>query len=119
MGTATAAPTSASATTPTSVTRRRSRGGGTARATLAWLSVSGANATATGGASDYFYIALETTCGDRATERACRFGAPGRLTVRGLDPGTRLTGTFTFGIDETSGGFGNPAPKRRPGATPD
>jgi len=41
------------------------------------------------------------------------------LGDRGLDPGTRLTGTFTFGIDETSGGFGNPAPKRRPGATPD
>ncbi len=43
---------------------------------------------ATGGASDYFYVALDTACGDRATERACRFGSPGRLTVRGLDPGT-------------------------------
>jgi spore coat protein CotH len=39
------------------------------------------------------------------------------LGDRGLDPGTRLSGTFTFGIDETSGGFGNPAPKRRPGMT--
>ena len=36
------------------------------------------------------------------------------LGDRGLNPGTRLSGTFTFGIDETSGGFGNPAPKRRP-----
>ena len=39
------------------------------------------------------------------------------LGDRGLDPGTRLSGTFAFGIDETSGGFGNPAQKRRPGIT--
>lgn len=41
------------------------------------------------------------------------------LGDRGLDPGMPLTGTFAFGIDETSGGFGNPAAKRRPGVTPD
>jgi hypothetical protein len=45
-------------------------------------------ATVRGSASDYFYLAVETTCGERTTERACRFGSPGRLTVRGLDPGT-------------------------------
>ncbi|MFM7243309.1 MAG: CotH kinase family protein, partial [Planctomycetaceae bacterium] len=37
------------------------------------------------------------------------------LGERGLDPGSRLSGTFAFGIDETSGGFRNPAPLRRPG----
>lgn len=37
------------------------------------------------------------------------------LGDRGLDPGTRISGTFALAIDETSGGFGNPAPKRRPG----
>ena len=41
------------------------------------------------------------------------------LGDRGLDPGTRLSGTFTFGIDETSSGFSNPAPKRRPTNTQD
>ena len=46
------------------------------------------NVTVSGAASDYFYLALGTTCGDRSTERACRFGSPGRLSVRGLDPGT-------------------------------
>ncbi len=65
--------------------------------------------TATGGASDYFYLALGTTCGDRATERACRFGSPGRLTVRGLDPGTYYVvvksirgGDYTLTLDTAS-----------------
>ena len=44
--------------------------------------------TATGGASDYFYVAVASTCGDLSTERGCRAGAPGRVTLRGLDPGT-------------------------------
>jgi hypothetical protein len=43
--------------------------------------------TASGGASDYFYVALQATCGERASERGCRAGAPSRLTLRGLDPG--------------------------------
>lgn len=41
------------------------------------------------------------------------------LGDRGLEPGARLTGTFSFDIDETSGGFGNSAPKRRPGLAVD
>ena len=61
--------------------------------------------------------------GGMLTEGAGFFGAgPMRIvggTVslgdRGLDPGTPLSGTFAFGIDETSGGFGNAAPRRRPG----
>lgn len=72
-------------------------------------------------------LARESTGGFAAggmlTEGAGFFGSgPMRIvggTValgdRGLEPGTRLSGTFTFAIDETSGGFGNPAPKRRPG----
>ncbi len=44
--------------------------------------------TARGGASDFLYVALQSTCGDRATERGCRYGAPARYTQRGLDPGT-------------------------------
>ena len=32
------------------------------------------NVTASGSTSDYFYVALDTTCGDRATERALRTG---------------------------------------------
>ena len=67
------------------------------------------------------------TTGGMLTEGAGFFGSgPMRIvggTValgeRGLESGTRLSGTFSFGIDETSGGFSNPAPKRRPGATPD
>jgi hypothetical protein len=43
--------------------------------------------TARGGTSDYFYVALETACGERTSERGCRGGAPSRLTLRGLDPG--------------------------------
>jgi hypothetical protein len=65
--------------------------------------------------------------GGMLTEGAGFFGSgPMRIvggTVslgdRGLDPGTTLSGTFTFGIDETSGGFANPAPKRRPGIMPE
>lgn len=61
--------------------------------------------------------------GGMLTEGAGFFGSgPMRIvggTVslgdRGLEPGNRISGTFAFGIDETSGGFGNPAPKRRPG----
>ncbi len=67
------------------------------------------NITASGAASDYFYVALDTTCGDRATERACRFGAPSRLSVRGLDPGTYYVlvksirgGDFTLTLDATA-----------------
>jgi spore coat protein CotH len=41
------------------------------------------------------------------------------LGDRGLEPGSRLSGTFAFGIDETSGGFSNSAPKRRPGVEQD
>lgn len=44
--------------------------------------------TAQGGASDYFYLALQSECGVRTSERACRSGAPARLTLRGLDPGS-------------------------------
>jgi len=43
--------------------------------------------TARGGTSDYFYLALQTMCGVRSSERGCRGGAPSRLTLRGLDPG--------------------------------
>jgi hypothetical protein len=43
--------------------------------------------TARGGSSDYFYVALQTMCGVRTSERGCRGGAPSRLTLRGLDPG--------------------------------
>lgn len=40
------------------------------------------------------------------------------LTERGDEPGSRLAGTFSFTIDESSGGFANPAPRKRPpGAT--
>lgn len=67
------------------------------------------NITASGSTSDYFYVALDTTCGDRTTERACRFGSPGRLTVRGLDPGTYYVivksirgGDFTLTVDATA-----------------
>lgn len=41
-----------------------------------------------GGLSDYYYLAIDGTCGNQASERGCRFGAPGRMTLRGLDPGT-------------------------------
>ena len=44
--------------------------------------------TARGGTSDYFYVALQGECGVRTSERGCRGGAPARLTLRGLDPGT-------------------------------
>jgi len=61
--------------------------------------------------------------GGMLTEGAGFFGSGpmrivgGTVTLgdRGLMPGGRLSGTFSFTIDETSGGFGNPAPKRRPG----
>jgi hypothetical protein len=43
--------------------------------------------TGRGGSSDYFYVAVESACGERGTERGCRGGAPARLTLRGLDPG--------------------------------
>lgn len=41
-------------------------------------------------------------------------GGTAALTDRGSDPGSRLGGTFEFTVDETSGGFTNPAAKRRP-----
>ncbi|MBI5515865.1 MAG: putative metal-binding motif-containing protein [Deltaproteobacteria bacterium] len=46
------------------------------------------NLTARGGTGDFFYLGVQTACGDRTTERGCRFGSPARLTARGLDPGT-------------------------------
>lgn len=48
---------------------------------------------------------------------AILLGGTVSLGDRGLDPGSRLSGTFTFRIDDSSGGFGKPAPKRRPGIT--
>ncbi len=66
------------------------------------------NVTVRGSASDYFYVALNTTCDNRATERACRFGSPGRLSVRGLDPGTYFVlvkglrgGDYSISLDAT------------------
>jgi hypothetical protein len=41
-------------------------------------------------------------------------GGTAALTDRGSDPGSRLGGTFEFTVDETAGGFTNPAAKRRP-----
>ena len=41
-------------------------------------------------------------------------GGTAALTDRGSDPGSRLAGTFEFTVDETAGGFTNPAAKRRP-----
>jgi hypothetical protein len=38
------------------------------------------------------------------------------LTERGVVPGSRLAGSFSFTVDETSGGFNNPAPRARPPA---
>jgi hypothetical protein len=38
------------------------------------------------------------------------------LTERGVAPGSRLAGSFSFTVDETSGGFNNPAPRARPPA---
>lgn len=40
-----------------------------------------------GGISDFYYLAVESRCGDMASETACRYGNVGRLTSRGLDPG--------------------------------
>jgi len=39
------------------------------------------------------------------------------LTDRGVAPGSTLAGRFSFSIDESSGGFNNPAPRQRPPAT--
>jgi hypothetical protein len=41
-----------------------------------------------GGASDFFFLAVQRTCGAASAEVACRYGTVGRLTARGLDPGT-------------------------------
>lgn len=64
------------------------------------------NIVVTGGASEFFYLAVQTMCGVRSTDRACRFGQPGRLTLRGLDPGTYFLvvkgtrgGDFTLTLD--------------------
>ncbi|MEZ4410494.1 MAG: putative metal-binding motif-containing protein [Polyangiales bacterium] len=40
-----------------------------------------------GGVSDFYYLAVESRCGDMSSESACRYGNVGRLTARGLDPG--------------------------------
>jgi len=61
---------------------------------------------ARGGANAYYYMALQRTCGERTGEVACRFGAPSRLSARGLDPGTYFVvikalqgGDFTLSLD--------------------
>jgi hypothetical protein len=66
------------------------------------------NVVVTGSASEYFYVALQTMCGVRTSDRVCRFGQPGRLTVRGLDPGTYYLvikgtrgGDYTLRVDAT------------------
>ena len=66
------------------------------------------NVVVTGSASEYFYLALQTMCGVRTTDRVCRFGQPGRLSVRGLDPGTYYLvikgtrgGDYTLALDAT------------------
>lgn len=41
-----------------------------------------------GGASDYYFAAIQRTCGSSMGEAVCRSGAVARLTARGLDPGT-------------------------------
>lgn len=45
------------------------------------------NAVLRGGASDFFFMAVQRTCASAAGEVACRYGTVGRLTARGLDPG--------------------------------
>ncbi len=40
-----------------------------------------------GGASDYFFAAIQRTCGSATGEAVCRPGTVNRLTARGLDPG--------------------------------
>ncbi|MDO9021896.1 MAG: putative metal-binding motif-containing protein [Deltaproteobacteria bacterium] len=45
------------------------------------------NAVLRGGASDFFFMAVQRTCGSSTGEVACRYGTVGRLTARGLDPG--------------------------------
>lgn len=40
-----------------------------------------------GGASDFFFMAVQRDCGSSTGEAACRYGTVGRLTARGLDPG--------------------------------
>ncbi len=61
---------------------------------------------ARGGLNAYYYMALQRTCGERPGEVACRFGAPARLSARGLDPGTYYVivkalqgGDFTLSLD--------------------
>lgn len=46
-----------------------------------------ATVTARGAPGSFLYVALQSTCGERASERGCRGGAPARLNLRGLDPG--------------------------------
>jgi hypothetical protein len=61
---------------------------------------------ARGGLNAYYYLGLQRTCGERTGEVACRFGAPARLSARGLDPGTYFVvvkalqgGDFTLSLD--------------------
>ncbi len=50
--------------------------------------VSDVNVLVRGGLSDYYYVAIDRTCGVQSTETGCAFGSPGLFTARGLDPGT-------------------------------
>lgn len=59
-----------------------------------------------GGATDYFYVGVQTTCNTTSSERRCFYGQNPQTTLRGLDPGTYFvvvkgtsTSDFTITVD--------------------